>query len=63
MEAMFNQLKEGTTQNSSMHLEKDKEIEFLQKEINCLMHEKADKENIIKTLTQENLKISNELRE
>jgi chromosome segregation ATPase len=43
--------------------EKDSEIEFLQSEINGLMHEKAEKEQIIKTLTQENLKIGSELAE
>jgi hypothetical protein len=37
------------SQTGNMYIEKDAEIEFLQKEISSLMGEKSEKESIIKS--------------
>ena len=48
---MIDQFKQEQDEKNDTSAEKDSEIEYLQGEINNLMHEKAEKEIIIKTLT------------
>lgn len=51
LEAIFEKTRSENGKTVKLINEKDGEIEFLQREISQLMKEKAEKEQIIKTLT------------
>lgn len=60
---VIDRLKDEISDKVRLLGEKDAKVEGLQKEVKKVMGEKCDKESLIKTLTQENLRLANECLE
>jgi len=63
LQTLVSSLQTDRSASSQTLYDKDNELHFLQSELSGLMQEKGEKEQIIKTLTSENLKLGIELSE